>query len=134
MGISEGLHLMYKKTVKDRYLVLLILFAFCFSFPSLGGQLWYGEGVEYGHHNIHMHDHRLGEEVPDDEDFTLYYDFLTLKPSGSIKACSGINSYLHTNYHSEYYRNLIAICSVHRSSINRFYSNSLYQLTSSYLI
>ena len=125
---------MYRKTVKDRYLVLLILFAFCLSFPSLGGQLWYGEEVEYGHHNVHMHDHRIGEEVPDDEHFTVYYDFLTITPSSSIKACPDINSYLHTNYYPEYYRNLSEISSVHHSSINRFCSTSLYQLNSSYLI
>lgn len=125
---------MYKKTVKDRYLVLLILFTFCLSFPSLGGQLWYGEDVEYGHHNVHIHDHRIGEDVPDDEYVTVYYDFLTITPSRSIKACPYINLYLHTNYYPEDYRNLSEITSVHHSSINRFCSASLYQLTSSYLI
>ncbi len=125
---------MCKKTVKDRYLVLSILFAFCFSSPSLGGQLLYGEGVEYGHHNVHMHDPRIGEEIPDDEHFTVYYDSLTIAPSSTLKACSVINSYLHSNCHLENYRNLCPVFSVHHSCINRFFSTRLYQLTSSYLI
>ncbi len=88
---------MYKKTGNSRYLVLLILFAFCLSFPSLGGQLWYGEEVEYGHHNMHIHDYRIGEETSEDEHFAAYYDFLTIKPSGYIKVCPVTNFFLHTN-------------------------------------
>ena len=125
---------MYKKTVKDRYLVLLILFTFCLSFPSLGGQLWYGGEVEYGHHNVHIHGHRIGEEVPNDEHFAVYYDFLTIKPSSTIKACPVINLFLHTRFYPEYHHNFSEISSVHHQSINRFHSTSLYQLNSSYLI
>ncbi len=128
------LHLMYEKAVKDRFLTFLILFVFCLSFPSLGGQLWYGEGVEYGHHNLHIHDNRIGEDVSEDEHFTVYYDFLTITPSSSVKTCLYVNSYLHINYYPEYYRNLSAIPSVHHSSINRFCSAGLYQLTLTYLI
>ncbi len=125
---------MYIKTANDRYLILLMLFAFCLSFPTLGGQLWYGGEVEYGHHNVHIHDHRIGEEVPNDESYTVYYDFLTIKPSSTIKACPVINLFLHTRFYPEYHHNFSKISFIHHSSINRFISTSLHQLISSYLI
>lgn len=112
---------MCRKIAKNGYFLLLLLSVFCLSFPAPGGQLRYGEEVEYGHHNIHTHGQRLGEEAHDYEHFTVSYDFLTIKPSSSIKACPGINSYLHTNYYPEYYRNFSEISSVHYLSINRFY-------------
>ncbi len=129
---------MYKKTVKDRNLVLLILFAFCLSSATIGGLLLYGQEVHYGHHSVHIHyteeDYTIGETDCSDTSIALYHDYLTIKPSGSIKACPVINLFLHTHFYPEYYHNFSEISSVHYSSINRFCITSLYQLNSSYLI
>lgn len=129
---------MYKKTVNDRYLVLLILFAFCLSSATIGGPLLYGQEVHYGHHSVHIHyteeDHDIGETDCSDTNIALYHDYLTLEPSGSIKTYSVINLFLHTHFYPEYHHNFSEISSVHHSSINRFCFASLYQLHSSYLI
>ncbi len=129
---------MYKKTVNDRYLVLLILFAFCLSSATIGGLLLYGQDVHYGHHSVHIHyteeDHDIGETDCSDSNIAQYHDYLTIKPSGFIKACPVINLFLHIHFYPEYHHNFSEISSVHHSSINRFCFASLYQLHSSYLI
>ena len=50
---------MYKKTVKDRYLVLLILFTFCLSSATLGEFLLFGSELHKAcpviNHFLHTH-------------------------------------------------------------------------------
>ena len=129
---------MYKKAVKDRYLVLLILFAFCLSSATLGGFLLFGSKIHFEKGSVHIHhgneDHGIGEADHSDANTVLYLDYLTIKTSSFIKAYSAINLFLHTHLYPEYHHNFSEILSVHHSSINRFCSASLYQLTSSYLI
>ncbi len=129
---------MYRKTVKDRYLVLLILFAFCLSSATLGGFLLFGSEIHFENGSVHIHhgneDHGLGEADHSDANIVLHLDYLTIESSSFIKACPVINLFLHTHFYPEYHHNFSEIYSVHHSSINRFYSASLYQLHSSYLI
>ncbi len=129
---------MYKKTVKDRYLVLLILFTFCLSSATLGEFLLFGSELHFENGSVHIQhgneDHGLGGADHSDADIVLYLDYLAIESSGFIKACPAINHFLHTHFYPEYHYNFSEILSVHHSGINRFCSTGLYQLTSSYLI
>ncbi len=129
---------MCRKTVKDRYLVLLILFAFCLSSATLGGFLLFGSAIHFENGSVHIHhgneDHGLGEADHSDANIVLHLDYLTIKSSSFIKASPVINLFLHTHFYPEYHHNFSEIYSVHHSSINKFCSTSLYQLHSSYLI
>jgi len=129
---------MYKKTVKDRYLVLLILFAFCLSSATLGGFLPFGSELHIENGNVHIHhgneDHGFGKADHSDANIVLYLEYLSIEPSGFINAFSSINLFLHTQFYLECQHNVSEFFSVQHSSINRFCSASLYQLTSTYLI
>ena len=129
---------MYRKTVKDRYLVLLVLFAFCFSSATLSEFLLFGSEIHFENGSVHIHhgnkDHGLGEADHSDADIVLYLDYLAMESSGSIKAYSAVDPFVRTHFHPECHHNFSEISSVHHSNINRFCSTGLYQLTSSYLI
>jgi hypothetical protein len=129
---------MYKKTVKDRYLVFLILFAFCLSSATLGGFLLFGSELHFENGSVHIHhgngDHGLGKADHSDADIILHLEYITMEPSSFIKACPVINHFLHTHFYPECHHYVSEILSVHHSGVNRFCSTGLYQLTSSYLI
>ena len=129
---------MCKKTVKDRYLVLLILFAFCLSSATFGEFLAFGSELHFENGSVHIHhgneDHGLGKADHSDANIILHLDYLTMQPSGFINGNSAINLFSRTHFYPECHRNVSEIFSVHHSSINRFCSTSLYQLTSTYLI
>ena len=129
---------MYKKTVKDRYLVLLILFAFCLSSATLGGFLPFGSELHFENGSVHIHhgneDHGLGKADHSDANIVLHLEYLSMEPPGFINAFSAINLFSHTHFYFECHHNVSEIFSVHHSNINRFCSASLYQLTSTYLI
>ncbi len=128
---------MYKKAVKDRDLVLLILFAFCLSSATLCGFLLFGSELHFEKGSVHIHhgneDHGLGKADHSDADIVLHLDYL-INPSGFTNTNSFINLFSRTNFYSECHHNVSEIFSVHRSGINRFCSASVYQLTSIYLI
>ena len=125
---------MYKK----RYLVLLILFAFCLSSATLGVFLLFGSELHFENGSVHIHhgneDHGLGKANHSDANIVLHLDYLEIKSSSFIKAYSAINLFSLTHFYPECHHNVSEIFSVHHSSINRFCSASLYQLTSTYLI
>ncbi len=129
---------MYKKTVKDRYLVLLILFAFCLSSATLSEFILFGSELHFENGSVHIHhgngDHGLGEADHSDADIVLYLDYLAEESSGSIKAYSSFNLFSLTHFYPECHHYVSEIFSVHHSGINRFCTTGLYQLTSSYLI
>ena len=129
---------MYKKTVKDRYLVLLILFAFCLSSATLGGFLPFGSECHFENGSVHIHHgnegHGLGEADHSNANIVLHLDYITMHSSGFIKAYSAVDLFVRTHFYPEYHHNFSEISSVHHPGINRFCSASLYQLTSSYLI
>jgi hypothetical protein len=118
--------------------VLLILFAFCLSSATLGGFLLFGSELHFENGSVHIHhgneDHGLGKANHSDANIVLYLDYLEIKSSSFIEAYSSVNLFSLTHFYPECHHNVSEILSVHHSSINRFCSASLYQLTSTYLI
>ncbi len=129
---------MFRRTIKNRYYVILILFAFCLSSATLGGNLLHGHDIHINHHGVHIHhssgDYGLDESSHRDVSIILHYDCLAAN-SNSIKTRFALTSCLHSNFSPNYY-NLFNNPSkiTHYTSINTLCSHNLYQLNSSYLI
>ncbi|ODS31708.1 MAG: hypothetical protein SCARUB_03171 [Candidatus Scalindua rubra] len=131
---------MYKKTVKNRYFMLLILSVFCLSSATLSGSLLYGSELHFHQNHVHIHhtdkDHGLGESDHRDANTILYLDYVVVNSPNPVKTLSSLNPCLHS-YHSQnycynFFNNFSKI--THYSNKNRFCTHNLYQLNSSYLI
>ncbi len=131
---------MHREMIKDKCFAILILFAFCLSSATLGGFLLYGEGIHINHHNAHVHhaneDHDLGESDHKDANTILYLDYVILNSSNLVKALPALNSCLFSCHLPDYCYNSFNRFSrtAHFSNMNRFCTQDLYQLNSSYLI
>ena len=131
---------MFRKTIKNRCYVILILFAFCLSSATLGSSLLFGSDAHFHQDNVHIHhtdkDHGLGGSDHKDADTILYLDYVVVNSSNPVKTLSSLNSYL-------YFHNLPDCCFnlsnsfsgiLHYSNKCSFFTHDLYQLKSSYLI
>lgn len=131
---------MLKNVIKNKYLILLILSAFCISSAILGGSLLYGSKVHFDHHNVHIHhtneDHGLGESDHRDANTILYLDYVVVNSSNPVKTLSALNPCLHSYHSPNYFCNLSNSFSgiLHYSNKCSFCTYDLYQLNSSYLI
>lgn len=131
---------MTRKGTNNKYFVLLALVAFCLSGATLSGSLLYGSKVHFDHHNVHIHhtneDHGPGESDHRDASTILYLDYVVVNSSNPVKTLSTLNSCLHSSHSPNYgyylFNNFSKI--THYSNKNRFCTQNLYQLNSSYLI
>ena len=134
-----SLFTMLMKVVNNKYIISLIIFTFCLSCTT-GGSLLYGSEVHFDHHNAHIHhtdkDHDPGESDHKDANTILYLDYVVVNFSNPVKTLSTLNSCLHSSHSSNYDYYLINNFSkiTHYSNKNRFCTQNLYQLKSSYLI
>ena len=131
---------MFRKTIKNRCYVILILFAFCLSSATLGSSLLFGSDAHFHQDNVHVHhtdkDHGLGESDHKDADIILYLDYVVVNSANQLNIFSSINSYLHFYNLTDYGFNLSNSFSaiLHYSNKCSFCTHDLYQLNSSYLI
>ena len=131
---------MFRKTIKNRCYVILILFAFCISSATLGSSLLFGSDAHFHQDNVHVHHtdkyHGLGGSDHKDADIILYLDYVVVNSSNQINIFSSLNSYLHTHKLPDYCYNLSNSFSgiLHYSNKGSFFTHDLYQLKSSYLI
>lgn len=131
---------MLRKVINNKYIILLIIFTFCLSCTTIGGSLLYGSEVHFDHHNVHIHhtneDHGPGESDHRDANTILYLDYVVVNYSNPVKTLSTLNSCLHSYHSPNYFCNLFNNFSriTHYSNKNRFCTQNLYQLNSSYLI
>ena len=131
---------MFRKTIKNRCYVILILFAFCLSSATLGSSLLFGSDAHFHQDNVHIHhtdkDHGLGGSDHKDADTILYLDYVIVNSSNPVKTLSSLNPCLLSCQSSTYCYNLSNSFSgiLHFSNKCSFCTHDLYQLKSSYLI
>jgi hypothetical protein len=131
---------MFRKTIKNRYYVILILFAFCLSSATLGSSLLFGPEAHFHQDNVHVHhadkDHGLGGSNHEDADIILYLDYVVVNSANQVNIFSSINSYFHSYNLPDYCYNLSNSFSgiLHYSNKCSFCTHDLYRLKSSYLI
>jgi hypothetical protein len=131
---------MFRKTIKNRCYVILILFAFCISSATLGSSLLFGSDAHFHQDNVHVHhtdkDHGLGGADHKDADIILYLDYVVINSANQVNIFSCLNSFLHSHSSPTYCYNLINSLSIfpHYSNKCNFCTHDLYQLKSSYLI
>lgn len=131
---------MFRKTIKNRCYVILILFAFCISSATLGSSLLFGSDAHFHQDNVHVHhtdkDHGLGGADHKDADIILYLDYVVINSANQVNIFSCLNSFLHSHNSPTYCYNLINSLSIfsHYSNKCNFCTHDLYQLKSSYLI
>ncbi len=131
---------MFRKTIKNRCYVILILFAFCLSSATLGSSLLFGSDAHLHQDNVHVHhtdkDHGLGGSDHKDADTILYLDYVVVNSSNPVKTLSSLNPCLLSCHSSTYCFNLSNSFSgiLHYSNKCSFCTHDLYQLKSSYLI
>lgn len=131
---------MFRKTIKNRCYVILILFAFCLSSATLGSSLLFGSDAHFHQDNVHIHhtdkDHGLGGSDHKDADTILYLDYVVVNSSNPVKTLSSLNPCLLSCHSSTYCYNLFNSFSgiLHYSNECSFCTHDLYQLNSSYLI
>lgn len=131
---------MLRNVIKNKYLILLVLFAFFLSSATLGSSLLFGSDAHFHQDNVHIHhtdkDHGLGGSDHKDANTILYLDYVVVNSSTPVKTLSTLNSCLHSSHSSNYDYYLINNFSriTHYSNKNRFCTQNLYQLNSSYLI
>lgn len=131
---------MFRKTIKNRCYVILILFAFFVASATLGGSLLFGSDAHFHQDNVHVHhtdkNHGPGESDHKDVDTILYLDYVVVNSSNHVNILSSLNSYLRS-------QNLLDLCSnlsnsfsgiLHYLNKCSFCTHDLYQLKSSYLI
>ncbi len=134
------LAIMFRKTIKNRCYVVLILFVFCLSSATLGSFLLFGSDAHFHQDNVHVHytdkDHGLGESDHKDADVILYLDYVVVSFSNHVNILSSLNSYLYSHNLLDYCFNLSNSFSgiLHYSNKGSFFTHDLYQLKSSYLI
>ena len=131
---------MFRKTIKNRCYVILILFAFCLSSATLGSSLLFGADAHFHQNNVHVHhtgkDHGLGGSDHKDADIILYLDYVVVNSANQVNIFSSLNSYLHLYNLTDYGFNLSNSSSaiLHYSNKCSFCTHDLYQLKSAYLI
>lgn len=131
---------MFRKTIKNRCYVILILFAFCLSSATLGSTLLFGSDAHFHQDNVHVHhtdkDHGLGESDHKDADIILYLDYVVVNSANQDSIFFSLNSCLHFYNLTDYGFNLSNCSSaiLHYSNNCSFCIHDLYQLKSSYLI
>ncbi len=131
---------MLRTIIKNKYLILLILFAFCLSSATLGGSLLFGSDAHFHQDNVHVHhndkDHGLGGSDHKDADIILYLDYLVVNSANQVNILSSLNSYLCSHHLLDYCFNLSNSFSGSLHYLNKcsFFTYDLYQLKSSYLI
>ncbi len=131
---------MFRKTIKNRCYVILILFAFCLSSATLGSSLLLGSDAHFHQNNVHVHhtdkDHGLGGSDHKDADIILYLDYVVVNSANHDNIFSSLNSNLHFCDLTDYGVNLSNSSSVilHYSNKCSFCAHDLYQLKSAYLI
>ena len=131
---------MFRKIIKNRCYVVLILFAFYLSSATLGSSLLFGPDAHFHQDNVHIHhtdkDHGLGGSDHKDADTILYLDYVIVNSSNPVKTLSSLNPCLLSCQSSTYCYNLSNSFSgiLHFSNKCSFCTHDLYQLKSSYLI
>jgi len=131
---------MFRKTLKNRCYVILILFAFCLSSATLGSSLLFGSDAHFHQDNVHVHHtdkgHAPGESDHKDADIILYLDYIVVNSSNHVNILSSLNPYLYSHNISDYCFNLSNSSSGILHYLNKcsFCTHDLYQLKSSYLI
>jgi hypothetical protein len=131
---------MFRKTIKNRCYVILILFAFCISSATLSSSLLFGSDAHFHQDNVHVHhtdkDHGLGGSDHKDADIILYLDYVVVNSANQVNIFSCLNPFSHSHNSPAYCYNLINSLSIfsHYSNKCSFYTHDLYQLKSSYLI
>jgi hypothetical protein len=131
---------MFRKTIKNRCSVILILFAFCLSSATLGSSLLFGSDAHFHQDNVHVHhtdkDHGLGGSGHKDADIILYLDYVVVNSANHVNILSNLNSYLCSHNLPDRCFNISNSFSgiLHYSNKCSFYTHDLYQLKSSYLI
>jgi hypothetical protein len=131
---------MFRKTIKNRCYVILILFAFCLSSATLGSALLFGSDAHFHQDNVHVHhtdrDHGLGGSDHKDADTILYLDYVVVNSSNHVNTLSNLNSYLCSHNLPDSCFNFSNSFSgiLHYSNKCSFCTHDLYQLKSSYLI
>ena len=130
---------MFRKTIKNRCYVILILFAFCVSSATLGSSLIYGSDAHFHQDNVHVHhtdrDHGLGGSDHKDANIILYLDYVSVNSTSHFKTLSSLNIFSSTHsptYCYNLFNNISEI--LHYSNQNSFCTHNLYHLKSSYLI
>ncbi len=131
---------MFRKTIKNRCYVLIILFAFCISSATFGSSLLFGSDAHFHQGNVHVHhtdkDHGLGGSDHKDAGVILNLDYVVVNSANQVNIFSSLNSYLH-------FYNLADCCfnlsnsfsaTLHYPNKCSFCTHNLYQLKSSYLI
>jgi hypothetical protein len=131
---------MFRKTIKNRCYVILILFAFCISSATLSSSLLFGSDAHFHQDNVHVHhtdtDHGLGGSDHKDADIILYLDYVVVNSANQVNIFSYLNSFSHSHNSPTYCYNLINSLSIFSNYSNKcsFCTHDLYQLKSSYLI
>jgi hypothetical protein len=131
---------MFRKTIKNRYYLILLLFAFCLSSATLGSSLLLGSDAHFHQDSVHVHhtdkDHGLGGSDHKDADIILYLDYVVVNSANQDNIISSLNSNLHFYNLTDYGFNLSRSSSaiLHYPNKCSFCTHDLYQLKSSYLI
>lgn len=141
------------KLINRKSVILLALFAFCFSSGPLGDFLLHKHEIHLDNNHVHVHlhhvdhkhdvdhnghnaDHGLGGGDHHDVENIVFLDFMTTNQIRSTKPYSDNNKFLSfrlsSTYPSCYLKNISRI--THSSNANKFLSTNLYQLNSSFLI
>lgn len=131
---------MFRKTIKNRCYVVLILFAFCLASVTLGGSLLFGSDAHFHQNNVHVHhtdkDHGPGGSDHKDADIIMYLDYVVVNSFNQVNIFSSHNSFSHSHNSPTYSYNSVNSLSVfsHYSNKCTFCTHDLYQLKSAYLI
>jgi hypothetical protein len=131
---------MFRKAIKNRCYVILILFAFCLSSATFGSSLLLGSDAHFLQDNVHVHhtdkDHGLGGSDHKDANTILYLEYVVVNSINPVKTLSTLNPCLQSYHSPNYCYNLLNnfLKITHYSNKNKFCTHNLYQLNSSYLI
>ncbi len=131
---------MFRKSIKNRFCMILVLFVFCFSSATIGSSLIYGSEVHFHQANVHVHhtdtDNDFGGSSHEDADTILYLDYVVANSTNQVSIYCCLNSISHTYNSTNYCPNLSNTFSriLHYSNKCSSCTLDLYQLKSSYLI
>ncbi|MDR4509797.1 MAG: hypothetical protein MRJ65_16445 [Candidatus Brocadiaceae bacterium] len=136
---------MTKKTKRKKLLFLVVVMAFCLSNATMGELLGHEHEVHYEHNTVHVHhsngDHGSGEHGHGETEHRDIKDILSFDYfSVSTSACHHISFIIkhHVPFFFSLQRNnhisWLASKNLHHVPPDRYYSTSLYQLNSTYLI
>ena len=131
---------MFRKTIKNRCYVLIILFAFCISSATFGSSLLFGSDAHFHQGNVHVHhtdkDHGLGGSDHKDAGVILNLDYVVVNSANQVNIFSSLNSYLLFYNLADYGFDLSNSFSatLHYPNKCSFCTHDLYQVKSAYLI